>query len=121
MNQEIRIGVDLGGTKIEVIALDPAGTILARWRCDAPRDDYHATLGAVRDCVTRVESAVGAHGSVGIGTPGALSRVTGLLKNSNSTWLNGRPIVADLEHVLGRPVRIASSSCGSRTCSAVAA
>ncbi len=110
MGESVRIGVDLGGTKIEVIALDPTGRTLARWRCDAPRDNYGATLRAVHDCVTRVETEVEARGSVGIGTPGALSRVTGCLKNSNSTWLNGKPIVADLEHELGRPVRIANDA-----------
>lgn len=110
MGDAIRIGIDLGGTKIEVIALDPGGRTLARWRCDAPRDDYGATLRTVRDCVTRVESETGARGSVGIGTPGSLSRVTGRLKNSNSTWLNGKPIVADLERELGRPVRIANDA-----------
>jgi fructokinase len=110
VGEAIRIGVDLGGTKIEVIALGSAGEVLARWRCDSPRGDYQATLHAVRDCVAHVESHTGARGSVGIGTPGALSRVTGLLKNSNSTWLNGKPIVADLERVLGRPVRIANDA-----------
>lgn len=110
MSDAIRIGVDLGGTKIEVIALDPAGKTLARWRCDAPRNDYQATLRTVRECVTRIEREVGARCSVGVGTPGALSRVTGLLKNSNSTWLNGKAIVADLERELGRPVRIANDA-----------
>jgi fructokinase len=110
VGEAVRIGVDLGGTKIEVIALGPAGEVLARWRCDSPRNDYQATLDAVRGCVARVESEVEARGSVGIGTPGALSRVTGMLKNSNSTWLNGKPIVADLERVLDRPVRIANDA-----------
>lgn len=110
MGEAIRLGVDLGGTKIEVIALDSTGESLARRRCDTPRDDYLATLNAVRDSVARIEREVGARRSVGIGTPGALSRVTGRLKNSNSTWLNGRPIVADLERVLKHPVRIANDA-----------
>lgn len=106
----IRIGVDLGGTKIEVVALDSAGVELARRRFDSPRDDYEATLETVRACVQWAELETGRTGCVGIGTPGALSRVTGRLKNSNSTWLNGKPILEDLERVLVRPVRIANDA-----------
>ena len=106
MSGEVRIGIDLGGTKLEVIALDTSGAALARHRFDSPRHDYDRTLGAIEHAIAVVESQVGAPGTIGIGTPGALSRVTGRLCNSNSTWLNGQPILDDLERRLGRPVRI---------------
>jgi len=110
LDQGIRIGIDLGGTKTEVVALGPAGIELARRRFDSPRDDYQATLKTIERCVHWAEQQAGARGTVGVGTPGALSRVTGCLKNSNSTWLNGRPIVEDLARVLDRPVRIANDA-----------
>ncbi len=110
MKPEIRIGVDLGGTKIEVVALDSAGSELARRRFESPRDDYDATLQTIHGCVQWAEREAGATGSVGIGTPGSLSRVSGCLKNSNSTWLNGRPILEDLSRLLERPVRIANDA-----------
>lgn len=105
-----RIGVDLGGTKIEAIALDDAGRTLARERVATPRDDYDATLTAIATLVERVESQVGAHGSIGIGMPGAISMTTGLVKNANSTWLNGRSFVDDVEATLGRAVRVANDA-----------
>lgn len=110
LEQEIRIGIDLGGTKTEVVALGPAGNELARRRFESPRDDYQATLETIEHCVRWAEQQAGALGTVGVGTPGALSRVTGCLKNSNSTWLNGRPIVEDLARLLDRPVRIANDA-----------
>lgn len=106
----MRIGIDLGGTKIESIALDDSGAELYRHRMVSPRGDYDATLTAVCDLVAKVEGALGQQGSVGIGTPGAISPATGLLKNSNSIWLNGRPIKQDLEVRLGREVRIANDA-----------
>jgi fructokinase len=106
----MRIGVDLGGTKIEAIALDPGGTCMARRRVPAPRDDYEATLAAISGLVTAIESETGRRGSVGIGTPGALSPFTERLHNSNSVWLNDRPIDRDLARLLGRPVRIANDA-----------
>lgn len=102
----VHIGIDLGGTKIEVIALDDAGRELARHRVPTPRGDYRATLQAIGALVRRVETHPGAAGPVGIGTPGALSRASGTLKNSNSVCLIGRPLLADLEALLGRPVRM---------------
>lgn len=106
----MRIGVDLGGTKIEGIALDPRGVCLARRRVPAPRDDYGATLAAIAGLVASLESETGCRGSVGIGTPGALSPFNGRLRNSNSVWLNDRPIDRDLARLLGRPVRIANDA-----------
>ena len=100
-NQALRIGIDVGGTKIEALALDPAGRPGFRKRVPAPRGDYAATLDAVAALVREIGA-----GSVGIGIPGALSRTTGLVKNANSTWLIGKPLKQDLERVLGREVRL---------------
>ena len=96
-----RIGVDLGGTKIEAIALDDNGNTIFRKRTTTPQGDYAATIEAV---VRLVHEA--GDGSVGIGIPGALSRVSGLVKNANSTWLIGRPLKQDLEDAIGREVRL---------------
>jgi predicted NBD/HSP70 family sugar kinase len=96
-----RIGVDLGGTKIEAIALDAAGREVFRKRVPTPRGDYAATVSAVCSLVNEI-----GEGTVGIGMPGALSRATGLVKNANSTWLNGKPLKQDLEKALGRAVRL---------------
>src|SRR5688572_24127713 len=106
----MRIGVDLGGTKIEGIALDSAGLERARVRIATPRDDYDATLAAIASVVQRVEQTIGETGSVGIGIPGTPSLSTGLIKNANSTWLNGRALEDDLERTLGRPVRLANDA-----------
>ncbi len=86
----IRIGVDLGGTKIEVIALDDAGRTLARHRVPTPRNDYARTLRTIADLVRGLESELGARGSVGVGTPGSLSPFSGRMRNANSVWLNGQ-------------------------------
>jgi len=102
----MRLGIDLGGTKIEIIALDNTGVELLRRRIATPQGDYAATLGAIADLVHDVEAELKQQGTVGIGTPGAISRATGLLKNSNSICLNGQPILRDLEQVLSRQVRI---------------
>ena len=106
----MRIGIDLGGTKIEAIALADDGATLTRQRIAAPRDDYDATLDAITSLVAAVERAAGADGSVGVGIPGAISPATGLVKNANSTWLNGRPLADDLPRRLGRPVRFANDA-----------
>jgi len=105
----VRIGVDLGGTKIEGIALD-ASRELARLRLDTPRDDYGATVDAITSIVTDLERAAGARGTVGLGIPGTLAPDSGLVKNANSTWLLGRPLKADLERALGRDVRVANDA-----------
>ncbi len=106
----IRIGVDLGGTKIEAVALDAAGTVRARRRVPTPRDDYAATLRAIAGLVEAVEGDVGERGTVGIGMPGAISPATGLVKNANSVWLNGRPFDRDLVGLMGRPLRFANDA-----------
>jgi len=97
----LRIGVDLGGTKIEALALDGAGGEVFRKRVPTPQGDYRGTLKAISSLVAET-----GEGTVGIGIPGALSRVTGLVKNANSTWLIGKPLKHDLERILGREVRI---------------
>ena len=109
-SNKYRIGVDLGGTKIEAAALDEAGRTLVRQRAATPAGDYRATVAAVRDLVLALEATLGARGSVGVGTPGAISPATGLLKNANSTCLNGHPLDRDLSTALDRPVRIANDA-----------
>lgn len=106
----MRIGIDLGGTKIEGIALDEAGQVLVRQRVPTPRDDYAGTVAAIAALVGEIESATGRRGTVGVGIPGALSRLDGLVKNANSTWLIGRPLHGDLEAALQRPVRLANDA-----------
>jgi len=106
----VRIGIDLGGTKIEGIALDHRGRELARRRVATPQGDYAGTVDAIAALVRAIESVAGQRGSVGIGIPGALSRVTGLVKNANSTCLIGRPLQGDLEAALARPVRLANDA-----------
>ena len=105
----MRIGIDLGGTKIEAVALDVAGCERFRQRVRSPRDDYEGTLEAIASLVASAEQAAGA-ATVGIGIPGAISPATGLIKNANSTWLNGRPLAQDLTVRLGRPVRLANDA-----------
>ena len=101
-----RVGIDLGGTKIEAAALSPDGVILARHRVPTPRDDYQATLAAIRAMVDRLEEQTGHTAPVvGVGMPGSLSPTTGLVRNANSVWLNGRPLADDLGRLLERPVR----------------
>lgn len=106
----MRIGVDLGGTKIEAIALDEEGRELARRRIATPRGDYPGTLDAIAELVTALESGLGQRGTVGVGIPGALSPASGMVKNGNATWINGRPLDRDLTARLGRPVRLANDA-----------
>ena len=101
-----RIGVDLGGTKIEILALGAEGQVLFRKRVATPRNEYDATVAAVARLVEEAEKSIGARSSIGVGIPGALSRASGLVKNANSTWLIGKPLKQDLERVLGREVRL---------------
>jgi fructokinase len=105
----LRIGVDVGGTKIEAVALDGSREI-ARRRVDTPRDDYASTLDMILTLVRELEQTAGATGSVGIGIPGTISTATGLVKNANSTWLIGKPLQRDVETRLDRPVRVANDA-----------
>lgn len=106
----MRIGVDLGGTKIEVAALGAGGAVLHRQRVPTPRGDYAATLEAIAGLVEQAERATGQRGSVGVGIPGIPAPATGRVKNANSTWLIGQPLPHDLEARLGRPVRVANDA-----------
>jgi len=106
----MKLGIDLGGTKIEIIALDDESGELLRRRVPTPQDDYSGTLRTIADLVHQVEGALGQAGTVGIGTPGTISRATGLLKNSNSVHLNGQPIFQDLESLLQRKLRISNDA-----------
>ena len=106
----MRIGIDVGGTKIEGIALDASGGELRRVRITAPRDEYRQTLTAIASVVAGLEEGTETHGSIGIGIPGVVSPTTGLVKNANSTWLNGHPLEQDLQVTLGRPVRLANDA-----------
>jgi fructokinase len=106
----VRIGIDLGGTKTEVIALSDRGEELFRYRVPTPRDDYEKTLENIIGLVKRAEQETGQQGSVGIGIPGTLSPFTRRVKNANSTWLNGQPLDKDLQQRLGREVRIANDA-----------
>jgi fructokinase len=106
----LRLGIDLGGTKIEIIALDTQGRELLRHRVPTPQGDYASTLAALAGLVHDAERELAAAGTVGIGTPGSISRASGLLRGSNSMCLNGQPIRRDLEAALGRPVRITNDA-----------
>lgn len=106
----IRIGIDLGGTKIEGLALAADGRELYRQRVAAPRGSYDATVQAIAELVAAIETRTRDQGTVGVGIPGAVSRATGLVKNANSTWLIGRPFAADLARALERPVRLANDA-----------
>jgi fructokinase len=105
----LRIGIDLGGTKIEGIALDGSLEI-ARVRMPTPRGDYEATVDAIRSVVLELERRAGRSGTVGVGIPGTVSSTTGLVKNANSVWLIGRPLLQDLQDRLGRAVRLANDA-----------
>jgi fructokinase len=106
----MRIGIDVGGTKIEAAALDRQGALHGRRRIPTPRGDYAATLDAIAGLVRALDAELGAEPPVGLGIPGGISPATGLVKGANSTWLIGRPFDRDLEARLGRPVRIANDA-----------
>jgi len=110
MINKYRLGIDLGGSKIEIAALDQQGAIRIRRRIPTPRDDYEATLRTLAELVIGAETELGQSCSVGIAMPGTLSPATGLVKNANSTWLNGRPLDRDLEALLQRPLRFANDA-----------
>jgi fructokinase len=106
----VRIGVDLGGTKIEAVAMLEDGRELVRRRVATPRGDYGATLDAIASLVLELEQTFSTGATVGVGIPGTLSPATGLVKNANSTWLIGRPLADDLPRLLKRPVRFANDA-----------
>ena len=106
----VAIGVDLGGTKIEVIALDESGAELLRRRRATPRGTYEGTLDAIAGMVEEAERELGCSATVGIGHPGAISPATGLIKNANSTWLNDRPLDRDLMARMGRPIAFSNDA-----------
>ena len=107
----MRIGIDLGGTKIEGVLLDASGSVITRQRIGTPKNDYEGTVNAVIGLVHHLEAEGGnITASVGMGIPGSIVASTGLVKNANSTWLNGRPLERDLSRTLGRPVRCANDA-----------
>ncbi len=106
----MRLGIDLGGSKIEALALGDDGRELIRRRVPTPQGDYPATVRAIAELADALETAVGHRFSVGVAMPGALSPATGLVKNANSTWLNDRPLDRDLAAALARPVRLANDA-----------
>ena len=105
-----RIGIDLGGTKIEAAALGDDGSVRARRRVATPRDDYPATLRSMAALVEDLEAEMGSAAVVGVGMPGTISPATGLVKNANSVWLNGHPLAEDLRRVLPRSLRFANDA-----------
>ncbi len=106
----IAIGIDLGGTKTELIALAPEGTTLRRERIDTPRDDYPGTIAGIVQLIEMAETALQERATVGVGIPGAISRHTGRIKNANSTWLIGQDLPGDLARRLNRPIRVANDA-----------
>jgi fructokinase len=105
MSEKIRIGIDLGGTKIEILAIDRDGRELARHRVATPRHDYEGSIKLMAELVARLENETGKSGTVGVAIPGSISAVTGLIKNANSVWLNGKPLDKDLSAAMAREVR----------------
>ena len=109
-NQKFRIGVDLGGTKIEIGVLDETGRFALRERLPTPQGDYAGTIAAIKSLLAMAEERLGAKGPVGVAIPGAVSPFNGLVKNANSTWLIGRPFEQDLNNALQVPVRLANDA-----------
>jgi fructokinase len=105
-----RIGIDLGGSKIEGIVISPGAAGLARYRVATPRNDYTATIAAIVDLTARLMQGIPAGATIGIAVPGSISPLTGLMQNANSTWLNGRPFDRDLALALATPVRLANDA-----------
>jgi len=106
----MRLGIDLGGTKIEILALNDIGEELLCKRVATPKEDYAATLRSISDLVHSTETELGVSGTVGIGTPGSRSPASGLMRNCNSTWLNDRAFKHDMEALLGREIRISNDA-----------
>src|SRR5260370_22738985 len=110
MSGRFRIGIDLGGTKIEGAAIDAGGSVCFRHRVVTPAQDYRGTIDAIIALISTIEQQIGTTAPVGIGIPGAVSPATGFIKNANSTWLIGRPLHRDIEDALGRPTRLANDA-----------
>ncbi|MBV8090093.1 MAG: ROK family protein [Alphaproteobacteria bacterium] len=110
MGSRFRIGIDLGGTKIEGAAIDGGGAVRVRRRVATPTGNYHATIAAIGTLVRMIEGEIGAAASIGIGIPGTISPATGLVKNANSTCLISHPLQRDIEAALGRPTRLANDA-----------
>jgi fructokinase len=110
MAARFSIGIDLGGTKIEAAAVDRTGAVRVRRRIATPKGNYRATIETITALVRAIELQIGEIVPVGIGIPGTISPITGLVKNANSTWLIGRPLQQDLETALGRPTRLANDA-----------
>jgi fructokinase len=110
MSARFRIGIDLGGSKIEGAAIDATGNTRIRRRLPTPVQHYRGTIEAIIGLVRAIEQEIGTTAPVGIGIPGAVSPVTGLVKNANSTWLIGQPLQNDIEIALGQPVRLANDA-----------
>jgi fructokinase len=102
----VKIGIDLGGTKIEIVALGESNRELFRRRVVTPQDNYRGIISTIAELVKSIERKLGERGTVGIGTPGSISLATGLLRNANSTFLNGQPLFEDLQRILDRPLRM---------------
>ena len=109
-NTKYRIGIDLGGTKIEIIALNERNETLLRERLPTPREQYQLTIDTITDMISQAESSLGAKATLGVCMPGSFSPATGLVRNANSTWLNGRAFNYDLSRRLGREVRFANDA-----------
>jgi fructokinase len=105
-----RIGIDLGGTKIEIAALSPSGETLYQHRVLTPKGDYAAGLACIAQLIENAESALDARATIGIGMPGSLSPASNLVRNANSTWLNGKPLSEDLQRLTGRELRFANDA-----------
>ncbi|GBE44527.1 MAG TPA: ROK family protein [Rhizobiales bacterium] len=110
MEPALRIGIDLGGTKIAGIALDANGETVAHSRAGAPRDDYRGTIAAITALIAGMTEGAAENQRIGIGIPGSVSPATGRVQNANSTWLNGKPLKQDLERALRCPVRLANDA-----------
>ena len=109
MSRGLRIGIDIGGTKIEAVLLESSGSVISRERLATPRN-YEGTVSIIADLVARIDAASGERAPVGIGTPGAWVESTRTMKNCNSTWLNGKPLLDDLNAALNQRVRIANDA-----------
>ena len=106
----MKIGFDVGGTKIEALALDDRGHVRLRRRTSTPRGDYDATLRVIADLAAAFLRELGEPCTIGIGIPGAISPASGLVKNANSVWLNGKPLHQDLERLIGQPLRFSNDA-----------